>query len=143
MFFLGVLLVTSSIGVGVGALHYKFYFDSKVDNPDDWDTPLYEYQRLSDDEQRVVNQAINGKEFVFSSSEPIPGRGESSLGKQEMMVVYSDKEGYYIFEKQIIFVSTKPAGYTAITMAITGIALIGDAIRRHHFPHRNLFWQLR
>lgn len=142
IFFLGVLLIASSIGVGIGALQYEFQFDSKTENPSDWQIPLYQYESLSEDEQQVIDQAIDGKTFVFNSSEPIPGRGESSFANQKIMVLYPNGDTYYIFTHRIIFVPTKLAGYTAIAMVLTGFGLVTDAIRRHHFPNKKILQRL-
>lgn len=141
-FFLGTLLIVGSIGVGIGALHYEFQFDSKTAEPDDWDSPLYQYQELPDEEQRVVDRAKNGEQFVFENSGHVPGQEESSFANQELMVYYSDQDMYYMFTHQIIFVPTEPAGITAIGMCLAGLGLIGDAIRRHHFPHRDVLWRI-
>jgi hypothetical protein len=141
IFLLGILLMASSIAVGIGALHYSFQFDSKTENPSNWDIPLYEYQHLSEEEKQIIDAAESGEEFTFESSEPIPGREKSSLGNQKIMVIYPNQDTYYIFTHKIIFVPTEPAGYTAIAMLLAGIFLVGNSIRRHHFPHRNLLWQ--
>jgi hypothetical protein len=45
MVFLDVLLVVGSVGVGIGALQYEFQYESETAEPDDWDRPLYQYER--------------------------------------------------------------------------------------------------
>jgi hypothetical protein len=141
MFFLGVLLVVGSVGVGIGALQYEFQHESETAEPDDWDRPLYQYEELSDDERRIVDRARSGERFVFEDGSSVPGEERSSLGSQQLMVYYPDEDTYYVFTHQIIFVPTEPVGVGAIAMLLAGVGLIGDSIRRHHFPQRDVLWR--
>ena len=141
MFFLGVLLVVGSVGVGIGALQYEFQYESETAEPDDWDRPLYQYEELSDHERRIVDRARSGERFVFEDGSSVPGPAQSSLGSQELGVYYPDEDTYYVFTHQIIFVPTEPAGIAAIAMLLAGVGLIAEAIRRHHFPHRDVLWR--
>lgn len=140
MFFLGLLLIAGSLGVGIGALHYEFQYDSKTAEPEDWDRPLYQYEELPEDERRVVDRAKSGERFVFEDGGSVPGRASSSLAERELMVYYPDEDAYYVFTHQLIFVPTDPAGVAAIATFLAGVGLSGDAIRRHHFPHRDALW---
>jgi hypothetical protein len=139
LFLLGVFLLIGSIAVGIGGFRYEFVYESSTKSPGDWDRPLYEYDQLQVNEQRVIDGAINGERYVFNSQPSIPGTGGSSLGGQEMMVLKQDT--YYIFSHQTIFVSTTPAGLAAIAFALSGFVAIIEAVRRHHFPHKHYPWQ--
>jgi hypothetical protein len=136
---LGVFLLVGSLAVGIGGFRYEFTYESSTENPADWDRPLYEYDQLPANEQQVIDSAINGQRYVFNSQLSIPGARGSSLGGKEMMVLKQDT--YYIFSHQTIFVSTTPAGLAAIALAFSGLVAIIEAIRRHHFPHRQYPWQ--
>lgn len=139
LFFLGVFLLIGSLVVGIGALKYEFVYVSSMENPTDWNRPLYNYEELPATEQRIVDGAINGNRYVFDRQGPIPGGKMSSLGTQELMVA---KEGtYHIFTHQITFVPTETAGLAAIALAFAGLISVIEAIRRHHFPYKQYPWQ--
>lgn len=139
IFFVGVVLIVGSLAVGIGGLRYEFQHVSSTDETTTWDRPLFEYDQLSDDEQRIVDDAIRGERFVFDRQDRIPGIGGAGLGTRELIVVKRDT--YHVFTFQAIFVSTTPAGMGAIGLALGGVLTVAEAIRRTHFPHVHYPWQ--
>lgn len=48
--FVGLMLIVGSFAVGIGGFRHEFEHVSSTDEPTNWDRPLFEYDKLSDDE---------------------------------------------------------------------------------------------
>lgn len=132
-------MVFGGIVAGFGALQYEFALDSTTENPWEEDSPVYEYGNLPPQEQRVVDGAIDGKQYAFESSAPIPGIGQSGLRPKQVVVRKGDAA--YVFTHEIGFAETEPAGAAAIVLVLGGFVAVAEAVRRHHYP-RSLPWQI-
>lgn len=140
VFLLGFLLILSSIGVGLGAVKFEFVLIGTPEEPSEQHPPLMLYEDLPPDEQRIVRDTIAGDRYVSATEEPIPGPGTVQLGG-EMLLYYQDE--YYLFARQPFYVTTSPAGLGGIALALGGLLLMGEAIRRNHFPNYRPLASLR
>lgn len=138
LFVLGVFMLVGGMVLGVFALQYEFTRGSTAEGADVTGTPIYDYGTLTPQEQRVTDGAIDGKRYVFESSEPIPGGSVPGLRAKEIVVETGDTR--HVFTQRITFPETEPKGLATIALVVGGLLAMVEAIRRHHFP-QSLPWQ--
>jgi len=123
LFFLGVvLLLVVATSFGIGAIRYEFSYGGTVENTETvrW---VFEYEDLTPEDRALVQRAIDGERFVFGSDGrlPGPGRGEIAIRHQEE---------WHLFHRRMYFEPESPFGIASIASALTGVACIGESIRR-------------
>ncbi|NEU57575.1 hypothetical protein [Halorussus sp. MSC15.2] len=49
----------------------------------------------------------------------------------------------YLVTRRLFFNWRTVFGASAVAMVVAGVAVVSEAVRRHHFPHRTVFWTTR
>jgi len=128
LFFLGAFMLAAAVMLTFPAIQFAFQADGSGGTPGG-DGLAYEH--LTEQEQRVVDGAIEGERYVLEDSQPLPGTPGYPLGTEEVQV---NKNGtVHTFTYRIVFPATEPMGLTVLGLAAGGAVAIVESIRRHHF----------
>ncbi len=139
LFFLGVFLIVGGAVASIGAFDHQFALDSSAKSQPSSGQHVFHYKNLNENQKHVVDGAIGGKQYTLDTATAIPGIGQSLTG-EKVTVVKGDT--YYTFSHEAYFAATKPPGLAVIGLVLGGIVAIIEGVRRQHFPHRRLPWQV-
>jgi hypothetical protein len=138
LFVVGVFLVIGGVMVGVGAMEYEVKHLETVSEAPTNAAGIIDYDRLSDRDRRIVDRALAGERLTFRDPSNLPGSYEQ---KGKLAV---ERDGrYYVLSRRLFFNWRTSYGAAALAMGLAGIATVGEAIRRQHFPHRPVYWVSR
>lgn len=135
LFFVGVFLLTGAMVVGVGALEYEVTLLETADEAPKDAEAFAQYDDLSDGDRQMVDQALAGERVVVRSSEELPGDP-----KRRGKLAVSHEGRYYVLSRRVFFNWRNSFGMVSLVAGFAGLAAISESIRRHHFPHRSVFW---
>ncbi|WP_137283462.1 hypothetical protein [Halorussus salinisoli] len=135
LFFVGVFLITAAVVVGVGAFEYEVRSLGAVEEIPEVTESLVSYDALSERDQRTVDQILAGERLVVRDPGYLPGPREA----KGQLAVERDGETY-LLTRRLFFDWRTRFGASAVTMVVAGVVAISEAIRRHHCPHRSVFW---
>jgi len=128
LFFVGAFMVAAAVMLTFPALQYGFQQGAGGEPSGEGAT--YEY--LTDEEQRVVDGALNGTAYTFETSQPLPGTPNFALEPTQLEVT---KDGTtHTFTYWMIFPATEPMGLVVLGLASGGLFAMVEAVRRRHFP---------
>ena len=130
LFFLGVFMLVAAFMLTFPALRYTLQ-EGTTGAPTDGDGIPYDV--LTDQEQRVIDGALDGREYVFETSQPLPGTTNLALDPTQLEV--SKNGTAHTFTYQSVFPATEPMGLAVIGLAVGGLLAIVESIRRHHFTN--------
>ena len=130
LFFLGAFMCAAAVMLTFPALQYEFQ-QGTTGAPTGGDGIPYEV--LTAEEQRVVDGAIDGEQYVFETSQPLPGTPGLTLEPAQIEV---DKGGtIHTFTYRVVFPATEPMGLAVVGLAAGGVLAMVDAVRRRHFAN--------
>lgn len=86
-----------------------------------------EYEELSAEERRIVDDTLDGEELRFDSGHDAASR----WGNERVVEV--DGRYHYITRDTAVDWSS-PLGLIAFVLLAGGFLTMGEAVRRHHFP---------
>jgi len=130
LFFLGVFMCTAAVMLTVPALQYEFQ-QGTTGAPTDGDGIPYDV--LTDQEQRVVDGALDGEQYVFDTSQPLPGAANLAFEPTQLEV--SKNGTVHTFTYQSVFPATEPMGLAVIGLAVGGLLAMFESVRRYHFAN--------
>lgn len=138
LFFAGIFLLTAATVLGVGAFEYEVkLLGTAAEAPADAEG-FVQYDRLEGRDKEVVGRAIDGERFVFRDPSDLPG-DRQTRGK----LAVSRDGRYYVLSRRLFFNWRTRFGQASILLGAAGLVAISESIRRHHFPHRSVFWTRR
>ncbi|UPV99288.1 hypothetical protein M0R88_12225 [Halorussus gelatinilyticus] len=138
LFLVGICLLTGAMVVGVGAFEYEVESLGTVEELPDNTRSVVSYGDLSASDQRTVERVIAGERVVVRDPSGLPGPRK----RKGKLAVNRGGETYLV-TRRIFFNWRSEFGMGAIAMALAGLAVVSEAVRRHHFPHRTAVWTHR
>ena len=139
LFFVGVCLLLGAFVVGIGAFEYEVVSLGTVDSVPEQqgfagtEVHVVRFEELSERDRRIVERAIAGERFVFRDPAELPGE-RNRKGK---FGVRRDGE-LYLVNRHLFFNWRTTFAPGAVALAIAGLGVAGEAVRREHFPDRTL-----
>ncbi|WP_137283463.1 hypothetical protein [Halorussus salinisoli] len=132
-FYVAVMLLFGSFATGIGALEYEVTAEGPIDHtPTEWngfedaEVTSYQYQDLSERDQRIVDRAIAGSRLVFRA----PGDLPTNLDKGNF-VVRRNGHRYLVRESLFFNYETKFAAASG-TLGFAGLLVFRIALRHEH-----------
>ncbi|MFC4549512.1 MULTISPECIES: ABC transporter ATP-binding protein [Halorussus] len=135
LFIVGVFTLVAGVVMFIPAIQYEFQQDASAYAEGEH---VNRYESLTPQERRIVDGALDGKTYVLETSEPLPGTAKIPLQPQHVKVKIQGTT--HTFTYRLIFPATVPKGMATIGLAVGGLLMMGEAVRRHHFP-KSLPWQ--
>lgn len=137
MFLLGLFLLLGSVFAGLVATEYAIAHETTTEDAMEVSGEINrygvtDYDDLSTEEQQIVDGAVAGETYRFETDDDIAARWDSAR-------VVRQGDHYHYIPRQRVIDWGSPAGIASIVLALAGLALIGEPIRRHHFPHYRPF----
>ncbi|SEW07894.1 hypothetical protein [Halobacterium jilantaiense] len=130
LFILGTFMCAAAVMLTLPALQYEFQQEATGATTEGDGIP---YDVLTDQQQRVVDGALDGEQYVFETSQPLPGRANLAFEPTQLRV---RKNGMvHTFTYQSVFPATEPMGLTVIGLAVGGLLTIVESVRRYHFAN--------
>jgi hypothetical protein len=128
LFFVGAFMLAAAVMLAFPAIQFAFQTDGSGGTAGDGG---YSYEYLTEDEQRVVDAAIDGDRVILEDSQPLPGTPGYPLGTDEVRV---NKNGtVHTFTYRIVFPATEPMGLAVLALTGGGLVAVVESVRRHHF----------
>ncbi|MFC4449276.1 hypothetical protein [Halorussus aquaticus] len=138
LFFLGILLLTGALVVGVGALEYEVQSQGTAATIPEGTESVVAYDDLSERDRRTVDRVLDGERLVIRNPSDLPGPR-----KKKGKLVVERGDDLHIVTRRLFFNWRTTFGASAVAMALAGIVVVSEAVRRHHFPGRTVFWTTR
>lgn len=152
-FLVGALLLVAAFGLGIGALEYEVVSQGEVEGPpegkyfvaqesstgfEDDTIVLTSHESLSERDQRLVDRVLAGERLVFRESGKLPGK----YAKKGTFAVRRDGTTYLV-DRRLFFNWRSSFGLASIALAVAGLGVVSESVRRRHFPHRPVYWVRR
>lgn len=135
LFFVGVFLLIGGVVLGVGAFEYEVKLLDTVEEVPEGVEAFAQYDSLGDRDRAMVDRAIAGERVVVRGPDELPGTPE----RRGKLAVQRDDQ-YYVLSRRIFFNWRTTFGIASLALGVAGLAALSESIRRHHFPHRPVYW---
>lgn len=135
MVFVGFCLVVGSVVVGIGAFEYEVERVDTVTGQAPELREFVDYEELEGEDKEVVDRALAGESIAIRQADDLPG----PRNRQGKFGVYDDGT-YHVLTRRMFFNWRTKFGLASIGLAVTGLALVSEGIRRRQFRHRPVYW---
>jgi len=128
LFFLGAFMLAAAVLLTFPTL--QFAFEEGATGTDSGERVL-EYEHLTDEEQRVVDGALDGRTYRLESTQPLPGTPGYTLEPEQLRVAKNGTT--HAFTYWMVFPATERMGMAVIALAVGGLLAIAESVRQRHF----------
>lgn len=135
LFFAGIFALTAAFVLGIGALEYEVALLGTADEAPEDAEGFAQYEDLSGRDKEMVDRALAGGRTVVRDPDQLPGK----IKKRGKLAVQKG-DTYYVVSRRVFFNWRTSFGVASLAVGFAGLAALSESIRRHHFPHRPVYW---